>query len=155
MEGHESRIWCKMAKTWRKMKIQQFVSVEWLIVSLDITTPYFWWNRTFQICSPVNNCIYTNRFSLNTRYLMKANFAKIRFREISKNQRLAKFAKISPREICENFFIREIREIKLPRKYMKSSIAKINPREILFSRKFVHANFSTFKVNKKTCMPCL
>ena len=46
---------------------------------------------------------------------MKANFAKIRFREISKNQRLAKFAKISPREICENFFIREIREIKLPR----------------------------------------
>ena len=29
---------------------------------------------------------------------------------------------------------------------MKSSIAKINPREILFSRKFVHAKFSTFKV---------
>ena len=31
---------------------------------------------------------------------------------------------------------------------MKSSIAKINPREILFSRKFVHAKFSTFKVLK-------
>ena len=32
---------------------------------------------------------------------------------------------------------------------MKSSVAKINPRKILFSRKFVHANFSTFfKVHK-------
>ena len=109
-----------------------------MVVCLGITTPYFWWNGTFMI---INKFVYKSSSS-SLDYLINANFVKIRFREITKNQRLAKFAKISTREIYENFFIREIRENKLPRKKWKVQsrkliLAKICFRENFYTRKFL------------------
>ena len=133
------------------MKIQQSISVICLVVCLGITTPYFWWNGTFLICFPINKFVYKSSSS-SLDYLINANFVKIRFREIPKNQRFAKFAKIYTREIYENFFIREIRENKLPQKKWKVQsqkliLAKICFRENFYTRKFLPLRY----IKKKLC----
>ena len=68
--------------------------------------------------------------------------SKMSFLQSLKNLRLAKFAEISPREIHKNFFVREIRENKLPRnnwnlQSRKLTLAKFSFRENLYTRSFV------------------